>query len=294
MDLSEIAQDLYAAPPDEFIAARKESVAAARASGDAELGKAIGALRKPSAAAAAVNLLARHSEDLLQEVVDLGEELRAAQEKGDGTRLRALNDERKTLLRRVSADCAELAEEYGLSYSSAVSNGVDETMKAVLADPRAAEAVQAGLLVSALSGAGLGFVDLADSVALRDFELKPRETRPKERRLKVVPDLPEDTSRVDAARDAVTDAEELVEHAETELGASEQARDDNESTRTRLGGRINELRAELKDLQARVAEADDVVRDLDRAVVQATRTRDAARKELERARQRLERLGGTP
>lgn len=290
MDLSEIARDLYAVPPDEFIAARKESVAAARAGGDAELSKAIGALRKPSAAAAAVNLLARHSEVLLQEVVELGDELRAAQEMGDGKRLRALNDERKTLLRRVSAETAELAEEYELSYSPAVSSGVDETIKAALADPRAAEAVRAGLLVTALSGAGLGFTDLADSVALPDFELKPRESRPKERRLKVVPDLPEDTSRVDAAREGVAEAERVAEQAEADLEQSEKTRNENESTRTRLSRRIDELKAELTQLQAQASEADDVVRDLDRAVVQATRTRDAALKELERARQRLERL----
>lgn len=112
MDLSEIAQDLYAVPPDEFIAARKESVAAVRAAGDLALSKAIGELRKPSAAAAVVNLLARHSKELLQEVSDLGDELREAQEHGDGRRLRVLNEERKALLRRVAAECAELAEEH--------------------------------------------------------------------------------------------------------------------------------------------------------------------------------------
>jgi hypothetical protein len=291
MDLSSIAQDLYSVPPDEFIEARRESVAAARAAGDAELSKAIGALRKPSAAAAAINLLARNSEELLQEVVDLGEELRAAQEQGDGGRLRALNEERKALLRRVAAEGAELAEEHGLSYGPAVSSGVDETIKAALADPRAAEAVQAGLLVTALSGAGLGFIDLADSVALPNFELKPRESQPKERRLKVVPDLPDArTARIDAAREALTDATELAEAAEAALEESEAARDTNESARTVLHKRLDALKQELKDLQAEASAADDAVRDLDRAVVQATKARDAARKELTRAQERLGRL----
>jgi hypothetical protein len=291
MDLSSIAQDLYAAPPAEFIEARTDSVAAARAAGDSELSKAIGALRKPSAAAAAVNLLARHSEELLQEVVDLGDELRAAQEHGDGQRLRALNEERKALLKRVAAEGAELAEEHDLSYGPAVARGVDETIKAALADPRAAEAVQAGLLVTALSGAGLGFIDLADSVALPNFELKPRESQPKERRLRAVPDLPDpSTARLDAAREALKDATELAETAETDLDESEAARDANESTRTELHKRLDALKQELKELQDEVSAADDAVRDLDRAVVQATKARDAAHKELTRAKERLDRL----
>ncbi len=114
-------------------------------------------------------------------MADLGEELRDAQEQGDGRRLRALNEERKALLRRVAAEAIELAEEYDLSHAPAVIAGVDETIKAALASPEAANAVRAGLLVTALSGAGLGFTDLTDSLALPNVELKPREARPKER-----------------------------------------------------------------------------------------------------------------
>ncbi len=191
MDLGQIAQELYSVPPEDFIAARKESVAAAKAAGDQALSKAIGELRKPSAAAALVNVLAREAEDLLQEVVDLGEELREAQEQGDGKRLRELNAERKTLLRRVAAESVELAEEYDLSHAQPCSTASTRRSRRRWPDPDAAKAVQAGLLVSALSGAGMGFIDLSDSVALPDFELKPRESKPKERRLKSVPDLPD-------------------------------------------------------------------------------------------------------
>lgn len=291
MDLSEIAQDLYAVPPREFIAARKESVDAARASGELVLSKAIGELRKPSAAAAVVNLLARHDEELLQEVADLGEELREAQENGDGKRLRALNEERKALLRRVAAASAELADDHDVSFSPAVAGGVEETIKAALADAEAAKAVQAGILVAALSGAGMGFIDLSDSVALPDFELKARETRPKERRLKVVPDLPDPrTTRLEAAKEAADEARKEAEEAEAELARSERARDSNAATRARLHEQIDELKAELAELQDEAAQADEVVRDLERAVVQATKARDAAAKELTRAEQRVDRL----
>lgn len=292
MDLGSIAHDLYSVPPQDFIAARRESVAAARSAGDPALGKAIGELRKPSAAAALVNLLAREADDLLQEVVDLGEELREAQEQGDGGRLRELNAERKALLRRVAAETVELAEEHELSHAPAAMNGVDETIKAALADPVAAKAVQAGLLVSALSGAGMGFIDLSDSVALPDFELKPREKRPKDRRLKSVPDLPDPkVAREDEARDLVAEASAAADRADADLKESETAYEANELARAELHQRIDDLKQELKELQSDAAEADADSRGLQRAVTQATKARDTAHKELARAKDRLGRLG---
>lgn len=291
MDLSEIAQDLYSQPPGDFIAARKESVAAARAAGDLALSKAIGELRKPSAAAVVINLLARNSEDLLQEVADLGEDLREAQEQGDGARLRELNGERKRLLRQVAAEGAELANDHDVSFSSAVANGVEETIKAALASPEAARAVQAGLLVSALSGAGMGFIDLSDSVALPDFELQSRDGRPKERRLSAVPDLPDPKdAREDAARDLVAEASDEADQADTDLKESETAYEANELARAELHQRIDELKQELQTLQEDAAEADADSRGLQRAVTQATKARDTAHKELARAKERLDRL----
>lgn len=291
MDLGSIAHDLYSVPPEDFIAARKESVAAARAAGDLPLSKAIGELRKPSAAAVVINLLARSSEDLLQEVAALGEELRDAQEHGDGTRLRELNGERKTLLRRVAAEGADLANDHDVSFSPAVANGVEETIKAALASPEAARAVQAGLLVSALSGAGMGFVDLADSVALPGLDLTARGDRPGERRLSAVPDLPDPkAAREDAARDLLAEASDAAAQADTDLKDSETAYEANELARAELHQRIDDLKQELQTLQADAAEADADSRGLQRAVSQATKARDAAHKELARAKERLDRL----
>ncbi|MDT5213828.1 MAG: hypothetical protein QOK18_2067, partial [Mycobacterium sp.] len=51
---------LYGVPPEEFMALRKELVAAAKKRGDADAAKLIGAARRPTAAAWVVNLLVRH------------------------------------------------------------------------------------------------------------------------------------------------------------------------------------------------------------------------------------------
>ncbi len=59
MDLEEVADELYAVPPGEFIARRQERVQQARADGDRGLAQAIGALAKPATAAWVVNVLVR-------------------------------------------------------------------------------------------------------------------------------------------------------------------------------------------------------------------------------------------
>ena len=59
MDLDEVADELYAVPPDEFVAVRKQRQDDARAAGNRTLAREIGALPKPTTAAWVANLLAR-------------------------------------------------------------------------------------------------------------------------------------------------------------------------------------------------------------------------------------------
>ncbi len=51
MDLDEVADELYAVPPDEFVAVRTQRQEDARAAGDRTLAREVGALPKPTAAA---------------------------------------------------------------------------------------------------------------------------------------------------------------------------------------------------------------------------------------------------
>ena len=73
------SEQLYAAPPDGFVAARAAAVAAARQAGDRDTAKRLGALKKPTVAAWLVNLLALRRPELLDELVELAAALRSAQ-----------------------------------------------------------------------------------------------------------------------------------------------------------------------------------------------------------------------
>ena len=82
--------ELYGADPDAFTERRKALAAAAREAGDKQSAAAITALRKPTRAAWVVNQLARTGPDAAVRMAALAADLRAAEQAGDGRRLREL------------------------------------------------------------------------------------------------------------------------------------------------------------------------------------------------------------
>src|SRR5688572_28534699 len=98
MELEEVADELYAVPPEEVIALRTARQDEAKAEGDKALAKAIGSLPKPSTAAWVANLLVRRHRAEIEGLVELGNLLREAQESLAGDQLRALNTQRGQLL----------------------------------------------------------------------------------------------------------------------------------------------------------------------------------------------------
>ncbi len=86
-DLDAIAAELYALPPAEFTAARNREAGMA----DRSIAAQVKALRKPTVAAWAVNLLAREGQ--LGEALELSAALREAQEDLDAAELARLNQE---------------------------------------------------------------------------------------------------------------------------------------------------------------------------------------------------------
>src|SRR3954454_929770 len=152
MALDSVAEDLYGLPPDEFTAARDET---SKKAPDPALKKAIKSLRKPTVSAHAVNELVREHPDEIDELLDLGAELRSAMtgNKGD---VRRLTEQRRDLISSLVA--ADLP--------AAVRDDVTATLEAATADPELGAAVRSGRLVKPLRYAGFGAMpDLEDVVA---------------------------------------------------------------------------------------------------------------------------------
>ena len=91
--VAEAVTTLYGGDPADFVAVRKELAAAARTAGERDAAREIAALRKPTAAAAAVNHL---DDGAISDVLALGEQMRAAQTSLDAATLKELSARPKT------------------------------------------------------------------------------------------------------------------------------------------------------------------------------------------------------
>ncbi len=161
--LTAIAAELYGLLPDEFTAARNERGRAARGD-DRDLAARIQDLKRPSPPAWLVNQLVRHRPSELDAVLELGAELRAAQDDLDAAQLAQLAKQRRQLVSAVAHEAAELAEELGNPVRGPVLDAVAQTLQAAMSDVAASAAVRSGRLVRGLEAVGLE-VDLEGAVA---------------------------------------------------------------------------------------------------------------------------------
>ena len=271
MDLDEVAEELYAVPPDEFVAVRKQRQDDARAAGDRTLAREIGALPKPTAAAWVCNLLVREQRAEIEGLVELGDLLRQAQESLAGDQLRALDRQRSQLLTALTRQATALAREQGMRVGGTVEAQVADTLRAAMADPAAGEALLSGRLTGAMSYSGLGTTGTRP--ALRLVPPRPEQREPPRARSGTA------TARRRRDEDARRAAEEDARRREEEArqAAEERRRRELEEARTAAEAtalaaeavaaaeeersRVDDLDARRADLQARVEElADELAR----------------------------------
>ncbi|MEU7723435.1 hypothetical protein [Streptomyces tibetensis] len=283
MDYDSVADELYALRPQEFTAARASAVAAARTAGDRELAARIHALRRPSLAAWVSNLLVRSSPGEVEPLLRLGEGLRQAHQDLDGAQLRELSRRQHALIRALSLQARQLAQEAGHPIGESVQREVENTLHAVLADPEAARAWAGGRLTKPLS-ATVGFPAVAEGARPQRPAPAPAPSRPggkaseqQRRRL--------DRARKDAEA-AERELRELQDEAETADRAAAEAKQQVDGAQRRVDELTGELeRARNDHQQARFAER--AARE--RARTSARRAREAGRKAATAA-DRLERL----
>src|SRR5688500_17857586 len=99
---------LYGTPPDRFAPTRDAAVAEARRAGDPATARQIAKLRRPTVAAWLVNLLAIRRPELVADLAELAEALRAAQRDLRGPRLRELSAQRRAVVAALVAEARTL------------------------------------------------------------------------------------------------------------------------------------------------------------------------------------------
>jgi len=153
--LREAIDELYSADPDEFMQRRGELAAAAKKSGGTAAGKQIAALRKPTRSAYAVNRLARADPDKIEDLLDLGSQLREAERSVDAKLIRELTTRRRRFVDELTRRAFEVIAD--AAPSSAVRDEVVSTLTAALADQAVAEQIADGTLVKPARWEGFGF-----------------------------------------------------------------------------------------------------------------------------------------
>lgn len=254
-----IADELYGVPAEAFTEARNVAV---RQTQDKELAGRVKALRKPSTAAWAVNLLVRREAEQIDQVLALGASLREAAESMQGEELRALTRQRRQLTAALASTARSLAREADVRLSQAVVDQVEGVLNAAMLDPVAADAVRSGLLVKAFTSTGVSQLDV-DGVLAVPAAIGTRATpveRPKPE-LRVVPE--DDDLKRARAQEAVDRAAAQVESAQGEVDEAARAVADLEARRLQVHEEIDELRRRLADLESAADQVDD---ELDEAV----------------------------
>jgi hypothetical protein len=270
VDLDEVADELYALPPADFVATRNARAKQARSDGDRDLAAAITALAKPTKVAWLANQLVRQRREDVAPLLELGAGLREATASLSGEDLRRLTKQQHQLVHALVQQAKSLA---GGPVTEDVADGVDKTLRAALADSALADQLLEGRLAEGLEFSGFGGGDVAP-------------VRPK---LAVVQQPARRTgaeARAAARREAIERAEQALAEARMRAAATEQERAaaqsdvDAAADLTReLGERLDELRAELDRVRADKETAEQAERSARKVLEAAERTtRGAARK----------------
>jgi hypothetical protein len=295
-ELLGIADELYALAPGDFTPARD---ARAKELKGSEVSGQVKKLKKPSAAAWVVNQLVRHETEQVEQVLAMGEALRAAQAGLKGDELRALTRQRRQLTAAVTTRARSVASGLGVKVTEAVADQVEATLTAAMVDEECARAVRSGLLVSALASTGMGEADAAGAVAAPEalgFAASPRAAQPATGpetppELHVVPDPEADQKARRQAQEDLDGAEQRLAEASAALTAAGQEVSDLEARSMQLQAEIDELRGKMAELEARFEEVDEELGDAEDVRAEAESTVAAATKDRDEAAAALARLG---
>lgn len=245
MDLDDVADELYAVSPDDFVKTRTARVAEARKAKDQPLVKAIGKLRRPTRSAWLVNLLARAASDDLEGLLDLGAALSEAQRRLSGPDLRRLSTQRHAAVEALVRRAAEIAVDHGHTPTEATRREVSETLQAALADRDIASQVRAGRVVQSATYGGFGPTDFLAAVP----SLPPEADEPAEDEAAADP-APKDKKKLIKAKKELTATRKTLQQAQAVLGDSEREVTEATTSADQLSEQVTALRAQLEELKA--------------------------------------------
>ena len=255
MDLDQVADELYAAAPEDFTALRTARAGEAKTAGVRDLAKQIGALRRPTRSAWIVNLLTDQAADELTGLLELGAALAQAQQQLSGAELRKLSAQRHAAIAALVRRGAQLAEVRGHTPSEATLREVSATLQAALSDPQIAEEVRNGHLSQPKSYSGFGpELIFGEPTTPRDQPIESTSASPSE-------ESGRDEDQADELHDQLIDqlntAQATLDRVRNSLRHARERAERTSETAERLAARVSELQDQLKRAKRDARQADE-------------------------------------
>jgi hypothetical protein len=241
-DLERAIDELFVAPPEGFTEARNALASRLKDQGDAVGARRVSALRKPVRSAWAVNRLVHEDRSAVEELLQVGEQLRLAQRQalsgGDAEELRRRSEERRKLVTELTR---RTVGALGRDPTPAVIDEVAATFEAASAGEDAARQVLEGRLSKPFARPA-GFGDVAGLKVVPGTGGQDEPGRPAE-------DAAERASRAREIRAAERRERQMRERAErmrAEVMAMEERLAER---REKLGGAEAEARGAAVELK---------------------------------------------
>jgi hypothetical protein len=281
VDLDTVSDELYGLQLEEFTPARTVRERQATSAGDKDLAAHIHQLGKPNLVAWLANQLVRECADEIRSLLELGAALREATATSSGEQLRELSRQQRQLVYTLVLQARRLANAAGRKVSPDAARGLEDTLRAALADPDAADTLSAGRLTEGMQNSGFGSQTGREELPVRPGR-KPATAaapsvtvrQPSEQRKRAEHD-------VDQAQSAAYEAITAREASHDQLKAADQMVTDTGGRVERARGGLDEAlqaqsEAQKKQRRARAAFdlADREARDAQRQVADATERLD--------------------
>lgn len=226
----EIADELYGAPFDEFIARRDAAAKELRREKRREEADAVKALRKPSLSAWGVNRLVREDRDTVDGLLAAGAALRQA--KGGDALRDATRDEREAVAELTERTVALLCEA-GHGVTDKTRSELRDTLHAAALDDDTRALIERGRLVEPRQALGFGGLGGFGAATAAPAPARAKRASKKAAAKEPAPEAEQDgraarREAIAAARAALRDAEAAVRERERELRGADREVDERE------------------------------------------------------------------
>ncbi|MEP7191808.1 MAG: hypothetical protein ABI903_02975 [Actinomycetota bacterium] len=216
VDVESVSDELYGLPLDEFTPTRAAREKQAKVSGDKDLASQIHQLAKPNLVAWLSNQLVRKHPDEIRPLLVLGAGLREATATLSGEQLRDLSRQQRQVVHALVQHARLVAHAAGRKVSGDAARGLEDTLRAALADQDAADALAAGRLTEGMHNSGFGRIGSSEERPVRRAEPTTAATslRTREQRHRAEHEVVHAKSAADEAVTVRREAHDLLEAAE--------------------------------------------------------------------------------